>query len=279
MLSYQHAYHAGNHADILKHLSLSLISGYLVQKDKPFSYLESHAGAGLYRIDSEEARTTGEAEKGLLRILDREDAPSVLKPYLQCCRTLCTKALMPGSGEIVRSFSRPQDRLSLMEKHPQEIKALEGALGAYRNVRVLYRDGWEGLVALTPPSIRRGFCLVDPSYEEPADFNRAAQVLEAVARRWNVGILCLWYPLVSRRSQELAALKIALESIGGEGLCAELCVRPLNSEATGFGLYGSGMIILRPPWKLGEELSMALPWLARALEESSGEGAWSLRTW
>lgn len=333
MLSYQHAYHAGNHADILKHLTLSLVARYFALKDKPFTYLDSHAGAGLYRINSEESRTTGEAAAGILSLMDRSDAPEPLGPYLSLCRALRERGLMPGSGEVVRSFARDMDRLMLMEKHPQEIRALEANMGCHRNVAVHYRDGWDALVALTPPAIRRGFCLVDPSYEEVDEYTRAAETLNAVRRRWNVGTLCLWYPLVGRRSSHIAAMKAALgldpaansgpangspatapagpAAVGGPAntspgkdgqdpdiLCAELCVRSLaggpiagdptvggpqtgllpgDAPSQGFGLYGSGMIVVRPPWKLAEELSACLPWLASALEQAPGAGSWSIR--
>ncbi len=311
MLSYQHAYHAGNHADILKHLTLSLVARYFALKDKPFTYLDSHAGAGLYRIDSEESRTTGEAAAGILSLMDRSDAPEPLGPYLSLCRALRERGLMPGSGEVVRSFARDTDRLMLMEKHPQEIRALEANMGCHRNVAVHYRDGWDALVSLTPPAIRRGFCLVDPSYEEVAEYPRAADTLNVVRRRWNVGTLCLWYPLVGRRSSHIAAMKTAFGLDGLSGgdletgtlvldspepavLCAELCVRPPSGGPTagappagrlpgdapsqGFGLYGSGMIVVRPPWKLAGELFTCLSWLASALEETPGSGSWSLFT-
>lgn len=310
MLSYQHAYHAGNHADILKHLVLSLVTRHFAQKDKPFTYLDSHAGAALYRIDSEESRRTGEAAAGILSLMDRSDAPEPLEPYLSCCRALRERGLMPGSGEIVRHFSREKDQLILLEKHPQEIRELEANMGSYERVAVHYRDAWEGLRALTPPAIRRGFCLVDPSYEEVIDFTRAAETLNVLRQRWNVGTLCLWYPLVGRRRADIEGLKASLgfaasspanaspgaaavgPTNGGmdiELLCAELCVRPpadassaahsLPADAApGFGLYGSGMIVVRPPWKLAEELSACLPWLATVLEEEAGSGSWSLVT-
>lgn len=315
MLSYQHAYHAGNHADILKHLTLSLVARYFALKDKPFTYLDSHAGAGLYLIDSEESRTTGEAAAGILSLMDRSDAPEPLGPYLSLCRALRERGLMPGSGEVVRSFARDTDRLMLMEKHPQEIRALEANMGCHRNVAVHYRDGWDALVSLTPPAIRRGFCLVDPSYEEVAEYPRAADTLNVVRRRWNVGTLCLWYPLVGRRSSHIAAMKTALgldpAAVGGPAntspgkdgqdpdiLCAELCVRPPaggpspggptagappagglpgDAPSQGFGLYGSGMIVVRPPWKLAGELFTCLSWLASALEQAPGAGSWSIR--
>jgi 23S rRNA (adenine2030-N6)-methyltransferase len=277
MLSYRHAFHAGNHADVLKHAVLFRIVSSLLAKDKPFSYLDSHAGAGIYPLDGEWARKTGESDAGILRLLDRPDAPGSIKPYLELSARYRREGnRYPGSPEIARVLAREDDRLVLVELHPAEIDNLRQNLSGDRRVHIHHRDGYSGLLALTPPDPRRGLALMDPSFETTDDYARTAETLIAVHRRWPVGILALWYPLVPRRAGELALIKdrFAVSGIPGV-LTAELRVRDAPAATDGeegFGLVGSGMLVVNPPWKLESELREFLPWLAQSLgDEGQGD--------
>jgi 23S rRNA (adenine2030-N6)-methyltransferase len=274
MLSYRHGFHAGNHADVLKHAALSLMLKSLGKKDKPFTYLESHAGAGFYALDSEWAAQTGEAEAGILRLLERGDAPAGLKPYLELCRKFNAEGRRyPGSPCVAQAFCRAGDRLCLMELHNTEIDALRANLGADRRVSIHHREGYAGLLALTPPDPRRGLALIDPSYELGEDYPAAAACLIATRRGWPAGIIALWYPRIVRREAELAGLFANLRGAKIEDtLRVELGVRPYAGST---GLVGSGLLIINPPWKLDEELGAMLPWLAKALGEA-GAGNFSL---
>ncbi|HPS45198.1 MAG TPA: 23S rRNA (adenine(2030)-N(6))-methyltransferase RlmJ [Treponemataceae bacterium] len=271
MLSYRHAFHAGNHADVLKHALLSRIAIGLLAKDKPFSYIDTHAGAGIYSLDDEWAQKTGEAARGIARLLESEDLPPLLAPYRDLCADFFrTGHRYPGSPAIVRSFAREQDQLTLLELHPTEIENLRANLLGDERVHIHHRDGYSGVLALSPPTPRRGFALMDPSYETADDYARTAETMIALHRRWPVGILALWYPIVARRDGELSLLKERFAAAGIPGiLTAELRVReeaeaPADGQESteGYGLLGSGMLVINPPWKLEAELSSFLPWLA-----------------
>ena len=278
MLSYRHLFHAGNHADILKHSILARIALLLQKKDKPYTYVDTHAGAGIYDLDSEWAAKTGEAGRGILGILDRRDIPGFFMPYIEICRSLYANGhRYPGSPELVRALSRDSDRLILTELHPAEILNFRENMSGDARVRVVHGDGYSAIVSLCPPEPRRGFLLMDPSFETTDDYERVAEALIALHRRWPVGILALWYPLVGRRANELSAMKSAFTQSGIAGIISmELTVSEPDSspDTGGFGLYGSGMIIMQPPWGLAEEAKEALTWLAEAL--SPGRGRFTL---
>jgi 23S rRNA (adenine2030-N6)-methyltransferase len=291
MLSYRHAFHAGNHADILKHALLSRIAIGLLAKDKPFSYIDTHAGAGVYSLDAEWSQKTGEAERGIMQLLERADIPPLLAPYRDLCAEFYRSGhRYPGSPEIVRSFAREGDQLTLLELHPTEIENLRANLSGDERVHIHHRDGYAGVLALSPPTPRRGFALMDPSYETADDYARTAETLLTLHRKWPVGILALWYPIVARRESELSGLKEQFAAAGIPGiLIAELRVRegmdsaldPADRAAPGaravatgsaedtstegYGLLGSGMLVVNPPWKLESEISAFLPWLADRL--------------
>ncbi len=270
MLSYQHGYHAGNHADILKHSILSLVLARLAEKPRPFTYMDSHAGAGYYDLNGEKAQKTGEAATGILRLLGLDGIPGALRPYLALCERLYADgARYPGSPAVAAALTRPGDNLILMELHPAEHERLKAAMSRDGRVHVHHRDGFSALAALSPPTPRRGLALVDPSYETDGDYASVGNAARTLARRWPEGIVAIWYPLVARRDRETRELKelVAGTSPGGV-LCAELC--PTGAEGGDWGLYGSGMLVTNPPWKLDEEISEVLPWLGRALAANSG---------
>ncbi len=277
MLSYQHSYHAGNHADMLKHAVLARIIGRLKAKDKPFSYIDTHAGSGVYRLDDERLAKTGEAEGGLERILGAESVPEGLEDWISLLRDRAENLEYPGSPEQVRRLSRPGDRLELMELHPAEYENLRQRMSGDARVHVHKRDGFAGLLALSPPDPRRGLCLMDPSYELAEDWVKPAEAIAAAGRRWPVGILALWYPVVGRRESELADLRDRVAGAGIPGtLLAELHVSPPTGGAEGFGMTGSGMIVARAPWKLDEDVARILGWLRPLL---AGEGGFTRQEW
>lgn len=272
MLSYQHGFHAGNHADVLKHTILSLLLTRLTQKDRPLTYMDSHAGAGLYRLDSDQALKTGEAASGILRLLGRNAAPATLAPYLSLCEGYHTNgAWYPGSPVVAAALTRPCDNLVLMELHPAEHAQLKAALDGDSRAHVHFRDGFQGIVALSPPVHRRGLVLIDPSYETDEDYANVAAAVSALMRRWPEAVVAVWYPLVTRRSDATNALKQAVAACrlpGKDGpLFAEIC--PAGTGAGEWGLYGSGMMIVNPPWKIDDDIAECLPWLADALAENS----------
>ncbi len=254
----------------------------MVQKDKPFSYIDTHAGAGMYELDTDWAQKTGEADGGILQLFAREDVPALFDPYLGICRDLYADGHhYPGSPEIVRVLSRADDQLTLMELHPAEIDILRTNFSGESRIHIHHRDGFSGLSALCPPDPRRGFALMDPSYETAADYVQTASTLLSVHERWPVGMLVLWYPLVSRRTAEIQLLKDRFYTSQIPGiLTAELHIDEPNpdtadTESAGYGLYGSGMLIIQPPWKLASELEEMLHYLADVLGKN-GKGSWKV---
>ncbi len=265
MLSYQHGFHAGNHADVLKHIILSLILSRLTEKDRPLTYMDSHAGAGYYDLTGERAVKTGEASSGILRLLGCEDAPQSIAPYLAICERLYADGRRyPGSPGVASALTRPGDNLVLMELHPAEHERLKAAMAFDSRAHVHFRDGFSGLAALSPPIPRRGLALIDPSYETDGDYASVEEAVQTLARRWPEGIVAVWYPLVSRRAAVTEKLKASVAASGKGGVfCAELC--PAGADAGEWGLFGSGMLITNPPWKLDEDIATCLPWITEAL--------------
>lgn len=272
MLSYRHAFHAGNHADVLKHLVLTRALAYLTAKDKPLCYIETHAGPGLYRLDSPQALQNREFSGGIARLWERADLPPPLAAYVELLRALNpggTLLRYPGSPWFAQRLLRPADRLVLHELHGSEIGPLRENFAGDRRAQVIGADGYRGLIVALPPRERRGLVLLDPSYEVKTDYRQVAETLTQAHRRFATGTYALWYPVVERgRIDELD------RALAGAGIPRiqrfELAVRP---EGRGSGLGTSGMIVVNPPWTLLEELRPALAYLAEVLGEAGG-GRW-----
>ena len=247
MLSYQHLYHAGNLADVQKHALMAWMLDYLTQKDKPLSYIETHAGRGLYDLSAAEAVKTGEAEQGIGVLAAALPKSHPYARALARIRADHGPNAYPGSPLIARTLLRDQDRLHLAELHPQEHAALLGALGAH-NVAIHQQDGFELAQSLCPPEPRRGVLLVDPSYEVKQDYERIPKFLAKVAKKWNVGILALWYPILT--SNLHAPMLAALERDHPGALRHELRFPPIRE---GHRMVGSGMFVINPPWGMQEE--------------------------
>ncbi|MBP6677836.1 MAG: 23S rRNA (adenine(2030)-N(6))-methyltransferase RlmJ [Paracoccus sp.] len=247
MLSYQHAYHAGNLADLHKHALLAWMLDYLTAKPKPLSYLETHAGRGLYDLAAPESEKTGEARAGITRALAQDwlagDHP--LRRALDDTRARHGASAYPGSPLIARHFLRPGDVAHLAELHPAEHEALAAVAGFAHLHR---QDGFAMAQALCPPTPRRGLLLIDPSYEIKADYDRIPAQIAKLARKWNVGTIALWYPVLTDDRQ--APMVRALGAAHPGALLSQVRFPPARS---GHGMVGSGMFVINPPYGLADE--------------------------
>jgi len=243
MLSYQHIYHAGNLADVHKHALLAVMLDYLVQKDKPLTYVETHAGRGLYQLDAEEAEKTGEARQGIGRLAARFGPEHPYGRVLARVHRDYGDAAYPGSPLVAALVLRGMDCLHLAELHPREHAALVETMAPFGAV-IRKEDGLAMAQAITPPEPRRGLMLIDPSYEVKADYAALPRLIGKLARKWNVGILALWYPILTSGLHR--TMFAALEALDlPKVLRHELRFPPARE---GHGMVGSGMFIVNPPW-------------------------------
>lgn len=285
MLSYVHDFHAGNHADILKHCVLIELLTHLNRKGKPYTFFDTHAGAGLYHLADARAQKTGEAANGIERLLScctaNPDAiPPMLAAYFSEIAPYYQRGQYPGSPCIASDFLPSDSAHILSELHPAAFATLRTTMKDSR-AALHRRNGWEMLNALTPPKIKRGAAFIDPSYELRSEYADAAKTMAAVFKKWPAGILALWYPLLAYRSDLICNMKetICREvrkcNAATEILEAELCINAPNShrecsrdESVGSKtprMYGSGMLIINPPWKTSENLAALLPFLTDCL--------------
>jgi 23S rRNA (adenine2030-N6)-methyltransferase len=265
MLAYRHAFHAGNHADVLKHTVLTMVLRYMNQKDKPYRLVDTHAGAGGYSLEGHYAQKKGEFEQGIARLWDRDDLPEAVADYVTLVRAFNSGGPLrqyPGSPAFAQMLLREKDQLRLFELHNTDHRILETYLGKERGVQVMNSDGFEGLKGHVPPSSRRGVVLMDPSYEGHADYGKVISSLRDALTRFAEGVYMVWYPQVTKL--EAAQLPRRLEALAPKGwLHARLTVQVPDSQ--GFGLAGSGMFILNPPYTLHDELLKVLPYLVDVL--------------
>ncbi len=273
MLSYRHAFHAGNYADVIKHFVLAELLAYYRKKDKPWTYIDTHAGAGCYALTGEVADKTGEFSEGIGRLWGRDDLPEPLADYVEIVRQFNpSKRLLfyPGSPAVAMTFARERDSLQLFELHPEDFRTLCQTFNAEpRRVHVRGSDGLTGLEALLPPPSRRAVVLIDPSYEVKTDYSRVAAVLAKALRRFATGCFVLWYPLLARA--ESRRLPKQLEELGA-GSWLDVRFRISHAPRDGFGMFGCGLYVINPPWVLPERLRATLPWLVRALGKDDGAG-------
>ena len=271
MLSYRHAFHAGNHADVLKHLVLVQLVRYLAQKDKPFWVIDTHAGAGLYALDVGYATKLAEFETGIGKLWGRKDLPAPLAEYVKLVRELNPDGKLrfyPGSPWFALHTMRGQDRLRLFELHSSDGRLLQKNFSdAGRRVTIETSDGFAGLKALLPPAPRRGLVLSDPSYEVRDDYRHVLHALRDQLPRFPSGTYAIWYPQLARiESKELPDKLKRL--IGKDWLHVALTVRTPSSD--GIGLHGSGMFVVNPPWTLHATLQQIMPYLVAQLGQDAG---------
>lgn len=264
MLSYRHSFHAGNHADVLKHIVQSLIIESLKEKEKSFLYLDTHAGAGRYFLGSEHAEKTSEYQQGIGRIWQREDIPAELEPYLNAVLAYNRAGKLkyyPGSPLIAQQLLRPQDLIHLTELHPSDFPLLRNEFAKDPRATTLRSDGYQQLKSQLPPQSRRGFTLIDPPYEMKTDYSAVVKGIHQGYKRFATGTYALWYPVVLR--QQIKRLQRELEETGIRRILQiELAVKPDNDR---HGMTASGMIVVNPPWKLEQQMIRLLPWLHQVL--------------
>lgn len=270
MLAYRHAFHAGNHADVLKHITLTLVLRYMNQKDKSYRMIDTHAGAGGYSLEGQYAQKKGEYLQGVARLWERDELPESVADYMALVRQFNPDGMLeqyPGSPAFAQMLLRSQDQLRLFERHPTDHRILEAYLGEVRGAEVKDTDGFEGLKGQVPPSSRRAVVLMDPSYEGHGDYPKVISSLREAILRFPEGVYMVWYPQVSKL--EAAQLPRRLEGLAPKGwLHARLTVQQPDSQ--GFGLAGSGMFILNPPYTLHDQLLEVLPWLTEVLGQYDG---------
>ncbi|EEY97904.1 hypothetical protein VOA_002920 [Vibrio sp. RC586] len=269
MLSYRHSFHAGNHADVLKHIVQSLILNSLQQKEKPFVYHDTHSGVGRYDLTHEWSEKTGEYKQGIARVWQQDNIPAELNSYLDAIRQLNqgeTLRYYPGSPRVARAHLREQDRMVLTELHPSDYPLLEQEFHRDRQVSIYKEDGFARLKASLPPQERRGLVLIDPPYELAKEYRDVVQAIAQSYKRWATGIYAIWYPVVNR-----CDIDDMLEGLQGLGirkiLQIELGVSPDTNER---GMTASGMIVVNPPWTLESQMQTILPFLKQAIAPATG---------
>lgn len=277
MLSYRHVFHAGNHADVLKHTVLLAVLDYFNQKDKPYWVIDTHAGAGGYRFDGGRAKEHAEYEDGIGRLWQRNDLPPLIADYVNAVRQDNPDGQLrryPGSPLMELRLLRPHDRLRLFELHPADVRLLGEAVAAtvadaQKRVAIRQEDGFEGLKALLPPPPRRGVVVIDPAYEDKRDYARVIAALKDSLTRFATGTVLIWYPLLQRNESMLLAGR--LKKIAPDWLNVSLTVKVPGAD--GLGMHGSGMFVVNPPWTLAATLRETLPWLVETLtQEKVGAG-------
>lgn len=269
-MNYRHAYHAGNHADVLKHLTLSRIFALLAKKEAPYAYLDSHAGVGLYDLAADQASRTGEFLQGIARLWQASDVPQVCADYLRVISELNPDGQLryyPGSPELARQLSRAQDRLHCNEKHPEDGRLLKENMHFDRRVAVHLGEGWHVPRALLPTQEKRAVLLIDPPFEQADELERCVKALNETIGRMRQAIVVIWYPIKDARQLKRFYNQLAGSS-APKMLRVELMVHPADDATR---LSGSGLVIANPPWGLEDELRSLLPWLAQALAQSAGD--------
>jgi 23S rRNA (adenine2030-N6)-methyltransferase len=284
-MNYRHAFHAGNFADVIKHIVLTRILTYLHQKQSAFRVIDTHAGAGRYDLTGDEAERSGEWRFGVARILQArfsDQAQALVAPYLDIVRAFNPPRELiayPGSPLIARALLRPQDRMVACEIQDAARKELISNLSRDPQARVVDLDGWTALTAYVPPNERRGLVLIDPPFEDKDEFSRLAEKFAAAYAKWPTGIYMLWYPAKDRRGPERLARDVASVAAARDGdgencLRVEFSVAPQTADS---GLVSTGLLIVNPPWTLASELKTILPELEKPLG-LGGAGRYRIET-
>jgi len=274
-MNYRHSYHAGNFADVLKHVLQCVALEYLQQKDKPFWLLDTHAGIGMYDLAGEQAQKTGEFAQGIARLLKRSDLPEAVQHYVDSVVELNAPEDLrwyPGSPWLAAQHLRPQDQLVLCEMHPQDANALaenvRSDFPAARQIKVLEAtNGYAAVKALVPPPQKRGMVLIDPPFEQRDEFEQVVKTLQEGIRRWATGIYAVWYPIkdplvVGDFHQQVKA-KTGAEKV----FVVDLLIRSAQDRSQ---LNGCGMLFVNPPYGLTQQIHGIMDFLTPLLAQDSG---------
>ena len=262
MLSYRHSYHAGNHADVIKHIVLIEILEHLIKKESAFDYIDTHAGAGLYDLNNEHAAKLQEYTQGFAK-LQRQDFPE-LTSYFDVVSHYNIDGKLnyyPGSPSIASRFLRKQDRSWLYELHPRDAELLLQNNANKKNIRVMHEDGFKGMVALLPPISRRSLVLIDPSYEIKTDYHDVFSKITEAYNKFPTGTYALWYPVVDRKNIDVLERKFIRSGIKK----IQRFELGITRDQFGSGMSASGMIVINPPWMLKDKMDKVLPKLVKAL--------------
>ena len=266
MLAYRHAFHAGNHADVLKHCVLQQILMYMNQKDKPYWVIDTHAGAGMYSLTSDYANTKSEYLDGVARLWDCDDLPPVLRGYMnliQLCNNKGDWSLYPGSPEVIRRTIRADDRMRLFELHPTDFDILQENFERDRQAKLFKSDGFASLKALLPPPTRRAVIFMDPPYEIKTDYLKVVDALEEGLARFAEGVYVVWYPILTRGDH--VRMLESLRKLSDKTLNIAMTVQ--EPDENGFGMLGSGLFVINPPWTLKTTMEAVMPYLIEKLAQ------------
>ena len=269
MLAYRHAFHAGNHADVLKHCVLQQILLYMNQKDKPYWVIDTHAGAGMYSLASDYANTKSEYLDGVARLWECDDLPKVLSEYMnliQLCNNKGDWTLYPGSPEVIRRTIRADDRMRLFELHPTDFEILEENFERDRQAKLFKSDGFASLKALLPPPTRRAVIFMDPPYEIKSDYPKVVDALQEGLSRFAEGVYVVWYPILTRGDH--VRMIESLRKLSEKTLNIAMTVQ--EPDEKGFGMLGSGLFVINPPWTLKGTMQDIMPYLVEKLAQYPG---------
>jgi 23S rRNA (adenine2030-N6)-methyltransferase len=265
MLSYRHAFHAGNHADVLKHYVLGLVLDYMNQKDKPYWYIDTHAGAGMYSLTEGYATQNVEFEQGIAKLMSADNLPKPLADFVAQIKRFNSNSLdfYPGSPMVAQDFLRADDKMRLFELHPSDCKLLiENFRGQSKQVKIEMQNGFSGIKACIPPPPRRAAVLIDPPYEDKQDYQHVVNMIKDSMARFSTGTYIIWYPILQR--PEPAEMVDDLINLNlPNWLNVEMSIH--EPAAEGFGMHGSGLFIVNPPWTLPKMLDETMPTLTSLL--------------
>jgi len=277
MLSYQHIYHAGNFADVHKHTVLCLCLEALAAKEKPFFVLDAFAGRGCYELTAAEAEKTGEYHLGIERLWQSDgrqgERPVLLKTYLDAVARFNGSSELtryPGSPWLIRHLLREQDRMAFCELHPAEFEALREVIPSEKRLQLYKRDAMEGIRGLLPPKERRGLLLIDPSYETKHEYETVPETVIRTYKHWREGSYAIWYPILPAGNHE--KLRASLKRSGIRKILD--CTLAIDSERE--GMFGTGMLLINPPWKLKNQMDELNPWLWKQLSPE-GKGGYAAK--
>ena len=276
VLSYRHSFHAGNFADVLKHTISTSIIDYMLKKDKPLCYLDTHSGCGAYAFASNEAQKTQEFNNGIFPLWGRTDLPSPVARYVEQVAEFNAQSKLahyPGSPSIALQMLRDFDRLFLFELHPNEFTNMRENFSGNRQIKMSKSDGLQGLIANMPPKERRGYILIDPSYEIKSEYEEVVETLIEAYKRFATGTYALWYPVVNRVT--INKMERQLKNSGIKNI--QLFELGIQADSEERGMTSSGMIVINAPWTLHKEMQESLPFLAKTLGEN-GEGFYRIET-